>query len=234
PSEQAHLDWSKRFRIIKGIAQGLLYLHKHSIIKVIHKDLKASNILLDQAMTPKISDFGMARIFEIHQTDAKTKRVVGTYGYMSPEYALYGRFSEKSNVFSFGVLLLEIVIGKRNTDFYHMEQFLTLFGWAWENWKDGRASELIDVSIRETCKRHEVVKCINVALLCVQEFPADRPTISNVVLMLANGSAALIPSPKEPAYSTLKVRQLLSFANYCLLCKHLLENLFRLEPIQYE
>ncbi|KAK3009049.1 hypothetical protein RJ639_014983 [Escallonia herrerae] len=148
---------------------------------------------------------------ELRITDNKMK----TGGYMSPEYALYGRFSEKSDVFSFGVLLLEIVSSKRNTDFYHMEQFLTLFGWAWENWKDGRASDLIDISIRETCKHHEVIKCINVALLCVQEFPADRPTISDVVLMLANGSTALIPSPKEPAYSTLKsptttaVRQLL-------------------------
>ncbi|KAG6752498.1 hypothetical protein POTOM_044736 [Populus tomentosa] len=207
PYEKANLDWSKRFRIIEGIAQGLLYIHKYSRLKVIHRDLKASNILLDEAMNPKISDFGMARMFGSDQTEADTKRVVGTYGYMSPEYALYGKFSEKSDVFSFGVLLLELVTGKRNSEFFGSELPLTLQGWAWEMWNDDRGLDLIDLSIRDTSECPErALKCINVGLLCVQESPVDRPAMPLVVLMLGNDNASL-PSPEEPAFSSIKRRK---------------------------
>ncbi|XP_057988399.1 receptor-like serine/threonine-protein kinase SD1-8 isoform X2 [Hevea brasiliensis] len=199
PFKKAKLVWEKRFSIAEGVAQGLLYIHKFSRLKVIHRDLKASNILLDEAMNPKISDFGMARIFGINQTEANTNRVMGTYGYMSPEYAFSGQFSEKSDVFSFGVFLLEIVSGKRNTSFHRSGLSFTLLSWAWELWKEGKAEELIDPSVKDTCRPKEAVKCIHVGLLCVQEDPIERPTMSLVVLMLSSDTQTL-PSPKEPAF----------------------------------
>ncbi|KAH9802956.1 G-type lectin S-receptor-like serine/threonine-protein kinase [Citrus sinensis] len=201
-TKEGLLGWGARIRIIEGIAQGLLYLHQYSRLRVIHRDLKPSNILLDSNMIPKISDFGLARMFGGDELQSNTKRIVGTYGYMSPEYAIHGFFSIKSDVFSFGVLLLETLSSKRSTRFFNTNS-LTLLGHAWNLWKDDRSWELMDPKLQCEASYPIVKRYINVALLCVQENAADRPTMSEVISMLTNEFVNL-PSPQQPGFSSLK------------------------------
>ncbi|XP_020218613.2 cysteine-rich receptor-like protein kinase 18 isoform X2 [Cajanus cajan] len=194
------LNWFERYNIIEGIAKGILYLHELSRLKVIHRDLKPSNVLLDENMIPKISDFGLAKIVEINQDHEGTNRIVGTFGYMSPEYVMFGQFSEKSDVFSFGVMILEIITGKKNLSSYELHRVADgLLSYVWKQWRDQTLLSILDPSIEENYSKIEVVKCIQIGLLCVQHDPNARPTMSTVVSYLSNYSINL-PTPKEPAF----------------------------------
>ncbi|XP_058186451.1 probable LRR receptor-like serine/threonine-protein kinase At1g56140 isoform X2 [Rhododendron vialii] len=177
-----YLDWPTRFDICLGVARGLAYLHEESRLRIVHRDVKASNILLDSDLNPKISDFGLAKLYDDKKTHIST-RVAGTIGYLAPEYAMRGHLTEKADVFGFGVVALEVVSGRPNSDTSLEEEKIYLLEWAWHLHQNNNEVELVDANLSEF-NEEEVKRLIGVALLCTQSSPQTRPSMSRAVAML--------------------------------------------------
>ncbi|XP_019163564.1 PREDICTED: cysteine-rich receptor-like protein kinase 2 [Ipomoea nil] len=210
PEKGKILNWNKRFNIITGIAEGLIYLHENSRKRIIHRDIKASNILLDSKLHAKIADFGLARSFQADKSHISTA-IAGTLGYMAPEYVARGQLTEKADVYSFGVLLLEIVAGRQNNKCTTPEYSGNLVNIVWVHFQEGAVEELFDPNLLlHKCGnsvRSEASRAVHVGLLCTQEIPSRRPYMSKALEMLMKTEEHL-PTPTKPAFTYEKSIQL--------------------------
>ncbi|KAH9325290.1 hypothetical protein KI387_005468, partial [Taxus chinensis] len=176
------LDWPTRAKICTGTASGLAYLHEELVPYIVHRDIKASNVLLDRDLNPKIADFGLAKLFPDNVTHIST-RVAGTIGYLAPEYALRGQLTKKADIYSFGILVLEMISGRSNTKYSLSDENALLLEWTWHRWQENKLLDVIDPKLKEY-PTEEVLRFAKVALLCTQAAANFRPSMSQVVAML--------------------------------------------------
>uniref|UniRef100_A0A7N0TEN5 Cysteine-rich receptor-like protein kinase 2 n=1 Tax=Kalanchoe fedtschenkoi TaxID=63787 RepID=A0A7N0TEN5_KALFE len=197
------LTWDKRYEVILGTAEGLVYLHENTNIRIIHRDIKASNILLDTKLRAKIADFGLARSFEEDKSHISTA-IAGTLGYMAPEYLAHGQLTEKADVYSFGVLMLEVVSGRQNNRGKATEYSDSLVIQAWKLFQRGAVEELFDPNLllhnyHDSNVKAEVSRAVHIGLLCTQESSTLRPLMSKVLEMLRRKNEEL-PAPANPPF----------------------------------
>ncbi|CAM8876710.1 unnamed protein product [Rhodiola kirilowii] len=197
------LTWDKRYEVISGTAEGLVYLHETSKIKIIHRDIKASNILLDLKLRPKIADFGLARSFQEDKSHISTA-IAGTLGYMAPEYLAHGQLTEKADVYSFGVLVLEIITGRQNNRSRTAEYTDSIVTLTWKHFQNKTLEDLLDPNLllqsyHNSNTKTEVTRVLHIALLCTQEFSSLRPAMSKVLEMLRKMDEPL-PAPTNPPF----------------------------------
>ncbi|KAH9530404.1 hypothetical protein CY35_U001000 [Sphagnum magellanicum] len=192
------MNWPTRMKICLGVAQGLYYLHVSSQTRIIHRDIKASNILLDKDLNPKIADFGLARPIQDGKSEIMTQKCAGTIGYLAPEYMLYGQLSNKADVYSFGILLLETISGTKNRDPNQPEDEIYLPIWAWKLHSKNSLMDLIDPRLQcNNIELFEVKRVLEIAILCVQTSAEKRPTMFRVVAMLAGDANVVISNDEE-------------------------------------
>lgn len=190
------LSWEDRYKIILGTAEGLAFLHEESKLRIIHRDIKLSNILVDESFTPKIADFGLARLFPEDKTHISTA-IAGTLGYMAPEYVVRGKLTEKADVYSFGVLVIEVICGKRNNNAVSQNSFSVLQK-AWKLYGTGKLGEAVEASLQGNFIIEEASRLLQIGLLCVQASAELRPSMSVVVKMLNNQHE--IAQPTQPPF----------------------------------
>lgn len=205
-----YFDWGTRCRICVGVASGLAFLHEEVRPPIIHRDIKASNILLDKDLTPKISDFGLAKLMPANATHVST-RVAGTLGYLAPEYAIGGRLTRKADIYSFGVLLVEIVSGRCNTNSRLPIEEQFILERTWELYERKELVALVDTSLNGEFDAEQACKFLKIGLLCTQESPKCRPSMSSVVKMLTGEMDVNDSTLTKPAlisdFMDLKVRK---------------------------
>ncbi|XP_074568993.1 receptor-like serine/threonine-protein kinase At1g78530 isoform X2 [Curcuma longa] len=182
-SKQSPLDWAARHRIAVGAARGLSYLHHDCIPHIIHRDIKSSNILLDQNMEARVSDFGLATLMHADQTHVSTV-VAGTFGYLAPEYFDTGRATTKGDVYSFGVVLLELLTGKRPSDESFIEEGTKLVTWVRDVVQGQREEHAVDSCLGSNFSVEEAKAVFHVAEQCLEADPSKRPTMIKVLKML--------------------------------------------------
>ncbi|XVE80677.1 hypothetical protein DITRI_Ditri14bG0157700 [Diplodiscus trichospermus] len=193
------LNWETRFQIIVGVARGLQYLHEDSHLRIVHRDIKASNILLDDKFQPRIGDFGLARFFPEDEAYLSTT-FAGTLGYTAPEYAIRGELSEKADIYSFGVLVLEIISCRKNTDLTLPSEMQYLPEYAWKLYERSRVLDLVDPRVKQGgLVEKDVLRAINVAFFCLQPHPNLRPPMSEIVTMLTC-TVEMVGTPIKPAF----------------------------------
>ncbi|XP_039161995.1 cysteine-rich receptor-like protein kinase 42 [Eucalyptus grandis] len=190
------LSWQERLNIISGTAEGLAFLHGPCGVKIIHRDIKSSNVLLDEDLTAKIADFGLARCLDPEKSHLSTG-IAGTLGYMAPEYLVKGQLTEKADVYSFGVLVLEILSGRKNSIFGQASG--SVLQSVWKQYKANSLAECIDPVLKGKFPVSEALNVLQIALLCTQASPDLRPSMSEVVEML-NDQECAVPVPMQPPF----------------------------------